>query len=62
MTPSQFLDRNHDPVGVSDFGDDISDTCAVCGYAVGFVDDEFGHDTDATLSEVLATIARLEDT
>lgn len=54
MTPSQLLDADHDPVGVSDFGDDISDHCAVCGFAVGWVDDTWGHDTDASEEQVRA--------
>lgn len=57
-TASQLLDEHHDVVGVSDFDDAISDTCAVCRFAVGWVDDEFGHDTDATVAQVRRWISR----
>lgn len=30
------LDADHPVKGVSEFGDDISDYCASCGYAVGW--------------------------
>jgi hypothetical protein len=38
VTASLLLDAHHDVAGVSDFGDDIYDNCAVCGFAVGWFD------------------------
>lgn len=57
--PNRLLDRHHDVEGVSDFGDDISDHCATCGFAAGWRehDDRFGHDTQATVDEVAEWIA-----
>lgn len=51
---SAMLDTRHTPVGVSDFGDDISDHCAVCGYAVGWIDDRYGHATSFDVAEIEA--------
>ena len=36
ITGGRLLDDDHDVVGVSSYGDDIADNCAVCGFAVGF--------------------------
>lgn len=58
---NDLLDEHHDPVGVSDFGDEIPDHCDVCGFALGWPDDtdQFGHDTTATVAEVRRWIERL---
>jgi hypothetical protein len=56
---SAQLDAHHAVVGVSNFGDDISDNCAVCGFAVGWRDDDtFGHTTLASVADVEAWAAQ----
>lgn len=61
MIANDLLDAHHSVVGVSDFGDDISDNCAVCGFAVGWPEDkvpsEFGHDTQGGEADVRRWIA-----
>jgi hypothetical protein len=62
LAASALLDEHHDVVGVSDFGDDIADSCEVCGFAVGFCEpddgpDYFGHATQCHVDEVRDWIA-----
>ena len=57
LTTSDMLDADHEVEGVSDFGDDISDHCAVCGFAVGWREDttpdKFGHTSRCYSYEVI---------
>lgn len=36
VVASGLLDAHHEVIGVSDFGDEISDHCEVCGFAAGW--------------------------
>lgn len=65
VTASRVLDNHHDAIGVSEYGDDVLDTCGICLLAVGWIvepegHDSFGHATALSVEEAIAACGRVD--